>query len=360
MRKYLITEKQYNKYLQNRKKQLISEDLDSDYPFIYKLLLFMRGAITEQELIEDEDLIDKIDDGNLIFSYNGGSNFFEANSMKEYDANLLEILFNGYWNYDPDYDYYNMDEEFAYITENIFNLENDEKYHEILKKIGFEPKDYNTATKNFKTFFPDEMESIYSDYLYELNHIKNKNAKEYIYTELKDDLQKYGINVIYPFYKFSIPLNVLYDKSMDNIDFGNFNDLLKTILKDLNYDDFDFWDAYHEGEYQNFQNDDFEDFNKSTAHILDKIIDKIDNGLFDDFLKIKERLPKQFKFDEWYVLPKDKNIMFRIDRVNYDNLKIEYSVKYGGNSGNIDQANTYRFSKTITDFLNFLYQPELF
>ena len=125
MPKYLVTENQYHKYLQNRKRQIISEDYSDDDPFVYKLVLFMKGKITEAELIDGEDLIDRIQDGNVIFSYNSSYDFFKFISMGEDNATSLNALLSGYYDYTP-YDYSQTDESWneGHIVRE-FNTENE-------------------------------------------------------------------------------------------------------------------------------------------------------------------------------------------------------------------------------------------
>lgn len=152
-------------------------------------------------------------------------------------------------------------------------------------------------------------------------------------------------------------MDTLLDKLTSNIDVGNFEDALKVIFKELDFENFDFWESLYESSYNAINKDLLNDFNKFVNHRLLYIISEFDDGKFDDLLELRARLPKKFNFGRWYKLPKDPSLKFKINSLDAHELKVNYSVKSSGQS---EYSEGTSYSKTIDNFLNFLYQPELF
>ena len=103
---------------------------------------------------------------------------------------------------------------------------------------------------------------------------------------------------------------------------------------------------------------DTKSFNNTVTYRLERIMEELEDS--DKFLdiesykKIIQNLTKRYKFNVWRSLPKDKNILFKIIRVNPENNEIEFEYK---------QRIGYDFKKAMLDldsFNTFLYQPELF
>jgi hypothetical protein len=72
------------------------------------------------------------------------------------------------------------------------------------------------------------------------------------------------------------------------------------------------------------------------------------------YKEIYDEITKNYKFEEWYQLPRNKEYDFRINRIDVDDLTISVTIRKG--YGNYKQY----ILNDIDEFYSFLYNYKLF
>jgi len=129
--------------------------------------------------------------------------------------------------------------------------------------------------------------------------------------------------------------------------------LLRQISKDNDLAEDDLFDIAWGQYWRIFDKEGFKNYVKEK---LEEIKEKIEEDAehIDEYREITDRL-KKFKYGTWYDLPKNDQIMFKINYVSLKTLDINFAYKKKGTNQITDDINM-----NLERFLLFLYQPELF
>jgi hypothetical protein len=119
--------------------------------------------------------------------------------------------------------------------------------------------------------------------------------------------------------------------------------------------------GWYENTYE-FQDDDNFDsvsFNDSVERQFEKILEKLDEDenaggeKIKEFLGFRGRIVKKFGLNKWDKLPSDKNVLFRVEGFDRENMKVIIRIQ--------KQYKGMRELKLSEEnFKNLLYQPRLF
>ena len=110
-------------------------------------------------------------------------------------------------------------------------------------------------------------------------------------------------------------------------------------------------------EYQNKDYFDSSSFNNYVGRKLDEILEKIEDGAEEnfnikDYVDMVDRVSKKFEVDKWHILPKKKDVRFKIENFEMNPNKIVVKL-----SKALQQR---ELKLTEENFYHLLYQPTLF
>jgi len=348
---------------------LINE-LVGELPIVDLLKSYKTGKIDSDELLSSDSIIgilkNEKDKGETIikFDLNGLDNYKKLFDLSDDDIWFLNVVDNSYSNYD----FYSMDIDSewkdGYIIQR-FNDENKALLREILKYIlpkyadadldSPETAVINEITKYLDDMFGSEVSNITSEFQTEMNRAARIGAEDTIQKELCDYFEPYGIekssNRCYYLYQTTINnLIKLFEKYQPNN--STIRSLLKTIAEDgsvggwaySGYEMID-WDAFDEEGFQR-------EVNRSLENMKEEIEEN--ENYVGPYKEIYDEITKNYKFEEWYKLPRNKEYDFRINRIDVDDLTISVTTRKG--YGNYKQY----ILNDIDEFYSFLYNYKLF
>jgi hypothetical protein len=234
--------------------------------------------------------------------------------------------------------------EFVY-PEKTFNIDDDTYRIQLNEKL--------------LELFPDEIDSIIDDYGVEKNREMFTVAKETIESEINGLLDNSGFELYRGYEKVQTTVgNLLMWSARLGINKTNMSSLFNEIITNNGSGSIGGWfdNSY---EFQNYEYFDSDSFNNEVTRQFDKILEEIEsnseeNGIpINEFLNFRNRIFKKFKPEQWYKLPKDKNVSFRIEGFDRDDMKVIVRLE--------SKTRGYRdVSLSEENFYNLLYQPGLF
>ena len=246
----------------------------------------------------------------------------------------------------------------------IFKYFNDSNM-ERLKKIAmaltpneFDPHDDYYFARLYKLLYDGyerDVDTMDYDLIDEINTSATEVAREEIRKDFDEFLEPKGFKLVQPYDRISISVyDLIYQYSLTGKKTLPLLDLVKNILH--NDSNFGGWGSeYYEYEGRGL---DSNALNEKFSNVLDNIIEKMEedegSGL-KNFYELHQRIFLNYKQDVWYETPKDRNILFRVNKIYPDTLKIDVSLKKRGGHG---WDKRHQFSEE--NFYKFLYQPELF
>ncbi len=340
-------------------KKLLIEDesILESLPFYILLVYYSMGEIDKDVLISRTELISSIRDKIITIQFESEVECFKLlyNDVDDYTQRQIEEIFNHYGYSSGYYDSYQVVEDWSegHIIKN-FNSSQDEILEKILYNllIDSEISDKNKA-KVLNDQFPREVEDIIEDYHYRLED----SMEEYIKEELINDydiLTKLGFTKIAPFYKYTISLDD-FIKLFESDKLNGFSMTLEEVFKSLGAEESVDLSGVNDNFYYRFTKENEEKHELKVTTELNNMLEKAEE-FNNEFSEKFERLPSKFKFFVWYELPKDNKYMFKMTGIDFeDDYKIKFSVKDKG----VDNHVT-KLKKSLDNFINFLYQPELF
>lgn len=289
----------------------------------------------------------------------------EEEYWRLFDVTNDDIWFAKYVfsNYDTfDFGFYDIGQEnfrYGYLLQEI-NEDNIKLLKEILYYIS--PKyvnlrtdsDWEKVSRLLYSSFKDECDNIIQTYSDERNSCQERGAKKMIIDDTCNAFMDYGIiTKTGCFFKYVTSVGILL--SLYKIQ-NDTSLTIKQILSKIGHDlPVTYWgDSPYEVDCIDF---DEQSFNREVEWNLEKIYDKVlDGDVFPDIEKYKKFFEKfgKYEMEEWYSLPKNKSITFRIEDVDPTTNMVEVLVN------NSQTKKTEKRSYDIDDFGLFLYQYELF
>lgn len=262
-------------------------------------------------------------------------------------------------------DYYSARDDFK--DNGIFFHHFDEDNKNLLKTVSqflLPTREFDLGSSEFEgdlaremmNSFPKETDNIIDEWIIRVNDAGNESARSVINDEIEYYLKKIDFgtdrhfsmlyttvaNLIYWYHRFAhYTLTV--------------KELVNKILESEKSRSLGGWgDDPYAFAYNN--QIDLVGFNRDVNWQLEKMVDYIeDQPSFKDFLDMANRIQSKFKMNVWYILPKQKNIVFRV--IGFDKVSRKIAVEIRKNG---DPHSTQNFLLSEEDFYNLLYQYSLF
>ena len=372
----------------NAQDKLVSlEDLREQFPnqndlideligsgeFIKALRNFSKGKIDYRELEDSDESILKVKPSDppgqstIVINFDEDEKFFKALDISEDDLWFLNAINSHYNSYDF-MDSYQIELDFkeGYIIYGELNKENSAKLKEIAELILPE-EEFNIDNEDYKiklsetllSLFDSEMDWILGDYHTEKNSEMLQTARTSIEKEINGFLESIGF-IIYREYDeiATTPANLLMWSARLQLPKIDAISLFNQIIEYTGTGKLGGW-SENSYEYQDYDNFDSNAFNNTVERQFDKILEKLDEDedsggeKIKEFLGFRNRIVKKFGINKWNKLPIDKNVGFKVEGFDRENMKVIIRIEkqYKG---------MRQLKLSEENFNNLLYSPQLF
>jgi hypothetical protein len=349
------------------------DELIGSGEFIKTLRAFTRGKVDSRELEDSDDAIltvklsDPLGQSTIVIDFDEDEKFFKSLDMSEDDEWFLKAI-NSYYNNYEFMDSYQIEEDFkqGYIIYYILNKENKEKLKEIAELIlpgdefNLDNEEYIIKlSETLIDLFNNEMDWIFGDYASEKNSEMLTTARASIEKEINGFLESIGFTLVRDYDRISTtPANLLMWSA--RLQLGKI-DVISLFNQIVEYSGTGRLGGWAENSYE-FQDDDNFDsvsFNNSVERQFEKILEKLDEDensggeKIKGFLGFRNRIVKKFGLNKWDKLPSDKNVSFKVEGFDRENMKVIILIQkqYKGRR---------QLKLSEENFKNLLYQPRLF
>jgi frataxin-like iron-binding protein CyaY len=366
-----LTESELNRIIKRVLQTEQESENNEETNLVVGLRNFAKGKISENDLYALDNEIYDIYEKNplgqsiLTIKFDDEKQFLEDIGLDEQDVWFMQAV-TGYQGYEF-MDSYQIEQDFK-DGYNVYYELNDEN-KETLKNIAqiilpgqefdIENEEYRSElSRTLIDLFPTEIGWILGDYESEKENEMNSVAKESIKQDFNEPLGQNGITFNYDMDEVSISVADLY---MNALQLGLWSytskEMIVEIIKKILGDSIGGW---YENSYE-FQNEDYFDlksFNREVNRQFEKIIEKLEENSDDtytikDYIEFRNRLTSKYKLKNWYDVPKDNNIMFFIESINFPNMTIKFRIK----DKTLGLYKTFELDEE--QFNNFLYQYSL-
>ena len=372
----------------NAQDKLVSlEDLREQFPnqndlideligsgeFIKALRNFSKGKIDYRELEDSDESILKVKPSDppgqstIVIDFDEDEKFFKALDISEDDLWFLNAINSHYNSYDF-MDSYQIEQDFkeGYIIYGELNEENNKKLKEIAELIlpeeefNMDNDDYRIKlSETLLSLFDSEMDWILGDYHTEKNSEMLETARTSIEKEINGFLESIGF-IIYREYDeiATTPANLLMWSARLQLPKIDAISLFNQIIEYTGTGKLGGW-SENSYEYQDYDNFDSNAFNNTVERQFDKILEKLDEDedaggeKIKEFLGFRNRIVKKFGLNKWNKLPIDKNVGFKVEGFDRENMKVIIRIEkqYKG---------MRQLKLSEENFNNLLYSPQLF
>ena len=346
-------------------KSVLSDLTGSD--IFKKLRQFAKGKLDSKTLKLSDKLISDVKikynmpgDSKVIIEFNDDDELWNILDLDENDVWFLNRLYSGNFEFtDSDRIWYDNKEGYGIFS--YFNDDNFEKLKKISSTVmpGVELSEHDDSNLG-KLFvkltdnFDNELNKMSWSLIDEINTKANLIAEKEVIGEIDTYLENRGFKVVKNFYRLSISVvDLLMLYSMWGNKNADIKELLEHELSPKTGDRIGGWgDNYHEYEGHGV---DANSLNNEFSIQLDKILEELESDEYKEYYELLKKITSKYKLNTWYETPKDKNILFFIDKIDTESLLIKVKLRKRG--GNYWDKSHY-FSEE--NFNNLLYQPELF
>ena len=349
------------------------DDLIGVGEFIKSLREFTRGKIDYRELEDSDESILKVKPSDppgqstIVINFDEDEKFFKALDISEDDLWFLNAINSHYNSYDF-MDSYQIEQDFkeGYIIYGELNKENNKKLKEIAELIlpeeefNMDNDDYRIKlSETLLSLFDSEMDWILGDYHTEKNSEMLETARTSIEKEINGFLESIGF-IIYREYDeiATTPANLLMWSARLQLPKIDAISLFNQIIEYTGTGKLGGW-SENSYEYQDYDNFDSNAFNNTVERQFDKILEKLDEDedsggeKIKEFLGFRNRIVKKFGINKWNKLPIDKNVGFKVEGFDRENMKVIIRIEkqYKG---------MRQLKLSEENFNNLLYSPQLF
>ena len=349
------------------------DELIGSGEFIKTLRAFTRGKVDSRELEDSDDAIltvklsDPLGQSTIVIDFDEDEKFFKSLDMSEDDEWFLKAI-NSYYNNYEFMDSYQIEEDFkqGYIIYYILNKENKEKLKEIAELIlpgdefNLDNEEYIIKlSETLIDLFNNEMDWIFGDYASEKNSEMLTTARASIEKEINGFLESIGFTLVRDYDRISTtPANLLMWSARLQLAKIDVISLFNQIVEYSGTGRLGGW-AENSYEFQDDDNFDSVSFNNSVERQFEKILEKLDEDensggeKIKGFLGFRDRIVKKFGLNKWDKLPSDKNVSFKVEGFDRENMKVIILIQkqYKGRR---------QLKLSEENFKNLLYQPRLF
>lgn len=365
-------------YLEDLREQFpnqndLIDELIGSGEFIKSLRNFSKGKIDYRELEDSDESILKVKPSDppgqstIVINFDEDEKFFKALDISEDDRWFLSAI-NSYYNEYDFMDSYQIEQDFkeGYVIYGELNEENNKKLKEIAELILPE-EEFNIDNEGYRvklseallSLFDSEIDWILGDYHTEKNSEMLKTARTSIEKEINEFLESIGF-IFYREYDqiATTPANLLMWSARLQLPKIDAISLFNQIIEYTGTGRLGGW-AESSYEYQDYDNFDSNAFNNTVERQFDKILEKLDEDentggeKIKEFLGFRNRIVKKFGLNKWNKLPSDKNVGFKVEGFDRENMKVIIMIekKYKG---------MRQLKLSEENFNNLLYQPQLF
>jgi hypothetical protein len=349
------------------------DELIGSGEFIKTLRAFTRGKVDSRVLEDSDDAIltvklsDPLGQSTIVIDFDEDKRFYKSLDISEDDEWFLKAI-NSYYSNHEFMDSYQIEEDFkqGYIIYNILNKENKEKLKEIAELIlpgdefNLDNEEYIIRlSETLLSLFEKEMDWIFGDYASEKNSEMLTTARASIEKEINGFLESIGFTLVRDYDRISTtPANLLMWSARLQLAKIDVISLFNQIVEYSGTGRLGGW-ADNSYEFQDDDNFDSVSFNDSVERQFEKILEKLDEDenaggeKIKEFLGFRGRIVKKFGLNKWDKLPSDKNVLFRVEGFDRENMKVIIRIQ--------KQYKGMRELKLSEEnFKNLLYQPRLF
>ena len=349
------------------------DELIGSGEFIKTLRAFTRGKVDSRVLEDSDDAIltvklsDPLGQSTIVIDFDEDKRFYKSLDISEDDEWFLSAI-NSYYNGYEFMDSYQVEEDFkqGYIIFNILNKENKEKLKEIAELIlpgdefNLDNEEYIIRlSETLLSLFEKEMDWIFGDYASEKNSEMLTTARTSIEKEINGFLESIGFTLVRDYDRISTtPANLLMWSARLQLAKIDVISLFNQIVEYSGTGRLGGW-ADNSYEFQDDDNFDSVSFNNSVERQFEKILEKLDEDenaggeKIKGFLGFRGRIVKKFGLNKWDKLPSDKNVLFRVEGFDRENMKVIIRIQ--------KQYKGMRELKLSEEnFKNLLYHPRLF
>lgn len=203
------------------------------------------------------------------------------------------------------------------------------------------------------------MDWIFGDYASEKNSEMLTTARTSIEKEINGFLESIGFTLVRDYDRISTtPANLLMWSARLQLAKIDVISLFNQIVEYSGTGRLGGW-AENSYEFQDDDNFDSVSFNDSVERQFEKILEKLDEDenaggeKIKEFLGFRGRIVKKFGLNKWDKLPSDKNVSFRVEGFDRENMKVIIRIQ--------KQYKGMRELKLSEEnFKNLLYHPRLF
>jgi hypothetical protein len=349
------------------------DELIGSGEFIKTLRAFTRGKVDSRVLEDSDDAIftvklsDPLGQSTIVIDFGEDEKFFKSLDMSEDDEWFLKAI-NSYYNNYEFMDSYQIEEDFkqGYIIYNILNKENKEKLKEIAELIlpgdefNLDNEEYIIKlSETLIDLFNNEMDWIFGDYASEKNSEMLTTARDSIEKEINGFLESIGFTLVRDYDRISTtPANLLMWSARLQLGKIDVISLFNQIVEYSGTGRLGGW-ADNSYEFQDDDNFDSVSFNNSVERQFEKIFEKLDEDensggeKIKGFLGFRDRIVKKFGLNKWAELPSDKNVLFKVEGFDRENMKVIILIQKR-------DKGRRQLKLSEENFKNLLYQPRLF
>jgi hypothetical protein len=343
--------------------------------FIKALRKFSRGLIDSRELEDSDDSIYKVKpseplgQSTIIIDFDNDEKFFKSLDISEDDQWFLNGINSHYGSYEF-MDSYQVEQDFkeGYIIFNKkeLNTENIEKLKEIAELVlpgeefNLEDDEYKVKLSNtLLTLFNDEIDSILGDYQSDKNNEMLTTAKRSTEDEINNFLESIGFQIHRDYDLIATtPGNLVMWSVRLNLPKIDAISLFNQIIEEVGTGRMGGW-AENYYEFQDIDNFDLVSFNNSVERQFNQILETLEEDeesggeKIKEFLGFRNRIIKKFTLNEWYVLPSDKKVSFRVEGFDREDMKVIIQIKK-------EYKGFRKLELSEENFNNLLYNLQLF
>lgn len=310
--------------------------------FVKNLVNFSRGKISEYDLRDSDDLIEKIIIGNplgqseIVFDFQDDKKLFELLDLSEDDVWFSQVVNSTYSDYDF-YDSYQIRQDFleGYGVFTYLNKTNLDKLKEIAeliipgKEFNINDDDYRIELANtLSDLFENEVDYILGEFEIERNRDALISAQERIDSELTNFMESIGFSFYSKYERISTDVSnlIMWIRRLGITKIDAYN-LLSQIFSNVGAGKLGGW---YDSQYEFSSDKHFDEgsFNSYVENKLEQIIEKIqdneniDNKKLQEFLELRKRIVTKHKPQVWHKLPSDNNYSFKIFDFDMEDMKI--------------------------------------
>jgi hypothetical protein len=332
---------------------------------LYQQLVDFKNGRMESDEIEDENIsrVSYIGSVFLEFDTDDYIEILVRDGSNEYY--YLKEAIGSYYGHSGSfmYDDWRANEEWSegYVVEG-FNIENIDTVMEIVRMLGFPNDPTSVDFGKISKFLHDNFEHEVDDIIGEFQTMTDEAMKEVVsnfaFDNYCNSFFKSGIytsgDASHCFRKYFTTVDNLISlyESQGKYDWS-LKQLLRQVSRDNHLAEDDLFDIAWGRYWHHFDKEHFKNYVKGK---LEEIKEKIEEDAehIDEYREITDRL-KKFKYGTWYDLPKNDQIIFKINFVSLKTLYINFDYKKRR-----DHKINQNIDMDLERFLLFLYQPELF